>query len=146
MYKIIVDQQFGFRKLHSSYMAFMILMEKLITALENHDIVVGIFFDFSKAFDTVDHDILLSKLIHYGIRGRAHKWFTSYISNRKQYVTYNGTSSTMRNITCGVPQGSIMGPLLFLYISMTCVKFAILLLQYYLQMTQISFVMIATCR
>ena len=88
----------------------------MITALENNDTVVGIFLDFSKAFDTVDHDILLSKLFHYGIRGPAHKWFTSYISNRKQYVTYNGTSSTMRNITCGVPQGSILGPLLFIYI------------------------------
>ena len=146
MYKILVNQQFGFRKLHSPYMALMILMEKLITALENNDTVVGIFLDFSKAFDTVDHDILLSKLFHHGIRGPAHKWFTSYISNRKQYVTYNGTSSTMRNITCGVPQGSILGPLIFfLYISMTCVKFAILLLQYYLQMTQISFVMAVTC-
>ena len=129
MYKILVNQQFGFRKLQSSYMALMILMEKLITALENNDTVVGIFFDFSKAFEAVDHDILLSKLFHYGIRGPAHKWFTSYISNRKQYVTYNGTSSTMRNITCGVPQGSILGPLLFWHISMTCVKFAILLPQ-----------------
>ena len=113
MYKIIVNQQFGFRKLNSSYMAFMTLMEQLITALENNETVVGIFLDFSKAFDTVDHDILLSKLFHYGIRGPAQKWFTSYISNRKQYVTYNGTSTRMRNITCGVPQGSILGPLLF---------------------------------
>ena len=146
MYKILVNQLFGFRKLHLSYMALMILMEKLRTALENNDTVVGMFLDFSKAFDTVDHDILLSKLFHYGIRGPAHKWFTSYISNRKQYVTYNGTSSTMRNITCGVPQGSILGPLLFIYISMTCVEIAILLLRYYLQMTQISFVMVETWR
>ena len=77
MYQILVNQQFGFRKLHSSYIALMILMEKLITALENNDTVVGIFLDFSKAFDTVDHAILLSKLIHYGIRGPVHKWFTS---------------------------------------------------------------------
>ena len=116
MYKILVNQQFGFRKLHSSYMALMILMDKLITALENNDTVVGIFLDFSKAFDTVDHGILLSKLFHYGIRSPAHKWFTNNISNRKQYVTFYGTSSTIRNITCGVPQGSILGPLLYIYI------------------------------
>ena len=92
------------------------LMDKLITALENNEIVIGVFLDFSKAFDTVGHKILLSKLSHYGIRGVAHSWFTSYmyLSNRKQYVTYNGTSSATRNIICGVPQGSILGPLIFL--------------------------------
>ena len=79
------------------------------------------FLDFSKAFDTVDHDILISKLFHYGIRGPAHKWFTSYISNRKQYVTHNIISSTMRNIACGVPLGSILGLLFFhIYINDLC--------------------------
>ena len=120
-YKILVNQQFGFRKLHSSYMALMMLMDKLITALENNEIVIGIFLDFSKAFDTVDHKILLNKLSHYGIRGVAHSWFTSYLSNRKQYVTYNGTSSATRNIICGVPHVSILGPLIFLiYINDMC--------------------------
>ena len=88
-------------------------MEKLITPLKYNDTLVGIFLDFSKAFNTVDHDILLSELFRHGIRGPAHKWLTSYISNRKQYVTYNGTSSTIRNITCSVPQGSLLGPLPF---------------------------------
>ena len=68
-------------------MALVILMEKLIIALQNNDTAVVIFSNFSKAFDTVDHDILLIKPFHYGIRGRAPKWFTSYLSNRKQYVT-----------------------------------------------------------
>ena len=62
----------------------------------------------------VDHEMLLSKLSHYGIRGKSLKWFQSYLSNRKQYVTYNGVSSPVNNIICGVPQESILGPLLFL--------------------------------
>ena len=95
-------------------MALMVLMEEISKCLEKRDYVVGVFLDFSKAFDTVNHDILLQILYHYGIRGVALKWFRSYLSDRYQYVTFNGTESTKQIIKCGVPQGSILGPLLFL--------------------------------
>ena len=74
-YKSLINNQFGFRKYHSSYMALMLLLDDLNTSLEKGDIVIGVFLDFSKAFDTVIHDILLNKLEHHGIRGNALCWF-----------------------------------------------------------------------
>ena len=95
-------------------MALIILIDKISEALENGDCVIGIFLDFSKAFDTVDHIILLQKMDLYGIQDNTISWFENYLSNRKQYVTYNGIKSQTEKINCGVPQGSILGPLLFL--------------------------------
>ena len=116
--QILLNNQFGFRKHHSAHMALMILLDKIVKALENGDYVIGIYLDFSKAFDTVDHGTLLLKLEHNGVGGSALKWFKSYLSDRQQYVTYNGVSSQLKNINCGVPQGSVLGPLfLLLYIT-----------------------------
>ena len=112
--KILYDLQFGFRDKHSTYLAMITLMDKLIQALERGEYTIGIFLDFSKAFDTVNHRILLDKLNLYGIRGVANKWVESYLSNRKQFTSYNGSNSSINNVKCGVPQGSILGPILFL--------------------------------
>ena len=113
-YKILYKYQFGFRESHSTYLAVMTLVDKIIKCLEDGEHVIGVFLDFSKAFDTVDHAILLKKLHHYGIRDNALNWFESYLNNRKQYVTYNDVRSSTQTIKCGVPQGSILGPILFL--------------------------------
>ena len=86
---------------------------ELISSLEKDESVICIFLDFSKAFDTVDHAILLCKLEHYGIRGNALSWFKSYLTDRGQFVTFNGASSATKLISCGVPMESILGPLLF---------------------------------
>ena len=75
---------------------------------------LAIFMDLSKAFDTLDHTILLSKSSYYGIGGNELNWFSSYLSDRQQYVEINGVSSTLLSLKTGVPQGSILGPLLFL--------------------------------
>ena len=113
-HNILTPDQFGFRPKHSTYMAINKLYDLISTSLDRKSYTVGIFLDLSKAFDTLDHQILLNKLNHYGIRGVANFWIKSYLDNRKQFVVFNDHQSPTSVIKCGVPQGSILGPLLFL--------------------------------
>ena len=94
--------QFGFREKHTTTHAILHFIDKSGTALDNHLHTVGIFLDFSKAFDTVDHRILLAKLSHYGVRGVALEWFRSYLTHRKQFVSMNKIGSSLQNVMCGV--------------------------------------------
>ena len=111
---VIYNLQFGFRQQHSTSHALINITENIRKALDDVNIGCGIFADFQKAFDTVDHQILLAKLNHYGIRGVSNDWFKSYLSNRNQYVSINGYESRLAALNCAVPQGSVLAPLLFL--------------------------------
>ena len=113
-FNILCSNQFGFRKNHSTTLALIDLYDKISTAFDQGEFSVGVFLDLSKAFDTVNHVILVNKLEHYGIRGLELDWIRSYFSNTKQYVEYNGHCSLRDEISCGVPQGSILRPLFFL--------------------------------
>ena len=113
-YQCIYPLQFGFRKKHSTTHALINIIELIKSALDQSKFACGIFVDFSKAFDTVDHNILLQKLSHYGIRGLSNKWFESYLTGRKQFVSIENIDSQLKDVIYGVPQGSVLGPLLFL--------------------------------
>ena len=111
--KVLYKKQFGFQKKISTAHAVISLIENIEKAIDNKIFVCEIFVDLQKAFYTVDHTILLHKLSHYGIRDIVNCWFSSYLSSRKQFVAINGFDSEIKSFQYGVPQGSVLGPLLF---------------------------------
>ena len=114
IHSCLTDLQFGFRANHSTSHALISITEKIRDALDNDNFACGVFIDLKKAFDTVDHNILIAKLEYYGARNISKNWFSSYLQNRSQFVTLSGYESSSRYVQVGVPQGSVLGPLLFL--------------------------------
>ena len=113
--KILFKHQYGFRKCHNTTHPLIHFLDKIYNSLNsnNPEYTLGIFLDLKKAFDTVDFTILLKKMHHYGFQGISNDWFQSYLNNRTQYVEIDGMKSSLLTMSCGVPQGSILGPLLF---------------------------------
>ena len=111
---ILYNGQFGYRKHYSTSHALNYSVEEILEANESKMHIIGIFIDLSKAFDTIDHTKLLSKLESYGIRGNAYSLISNYLSNRQQYTKFLNERSDSMPINYGVPQGSVLGPLLFL--------------------------------
>ena len=111
---LLFDSQYGFRRQHSTEFAALELTDIIRREIDKKNVPFSVFLDLSKAFDTLDHGILLTKLQYYGIKGTPLRFFESYLTKRAQYVEFDGISSMTREIYTGVPQGSILGPLLFI--------------------------------
>ena len=106
-------EQFGYRPCHSTELAALRLVDHLTNEMDNFNVPINIYIDLSIAFDSLNHSILLNKLTHYGISGCSYELLRSNLSNKLQFVDYNGKMSTKLAISTGVPHGSVLGPLLF---------------------------------
>ena len=113
-HSLLYSSQYGFRQAHSTQHAILDMVETIQTNMDKKLFSCGVFIDLKKAFDTVNHTILLDKLNYYGFRGIVNQWFSSYLSNRTQTTEIGSHISSKLNINCGVPQRSVLGPLLFL--------------------------------
>ena len=123
--QLLYKYQFGVREYHGTNIALTVLTDKIMSAFDEGDIVLGVFLDLSKTFDTINHDILVMKLHKYGIRGIAYKWFSSYLCIRLQYVSFNGNDSQLQSLNVGFHKAPFQAHYCFCYM--------LLILQMFLQ-------------
>ena len=135
--EVLYEYQFGFRSKHSTQQALITLVDRVTKSLDRNNIIISLFIELKKAFDTVHHRILLRKLYAYGIRSVLLKWFDSYLTVRSQYAIYDVVRSETKVFECGVPQAQLWVPSFLLFPLMTFVMYQILCLPSYMLMIHV---------